>query len=211
MVVWIFWCPYLQTFWKNLGIVRSPPHLSADVLGLLWELVRVLLLVLTNSSVHLLPLDALLTLAKGRLALYHLEDQAAQPPPVWADGVALVLDHLGSWVRQEFWAIYNLNQSWWGGVENCKDESFSGFRREKQRVWLKEELEGVYPCIQQCLLSLVSSLLQGFEQRDPGLRFGCVLHNNQNFIIWLRTCRIYIIKCKLLLLPTDENIYPQQW
>lgn len=44
----------------------SPPsHLSADVLRLLHELIRVLLLVLAHSSVHLLPLDALLALAEG--------------------------------------------------------------------------------------------------------------------------------------------------
>lgn len=78
----------------------SPPsfcsHLSTDVLRFLRELIGVLLLVLTHSSVHLLPFDTLLALAEGRLALDHLKDQAAQSPPVWAEGVALILDHLWS-------------------------------------------------------------------------------------------------------------------
>lgn len=72
-------------------------HLSADVFGLLRELVRVLLLVLAHPPVHLLPLHSLLTFAERRLALDHFEHQAAQPPPVRTEGVALVLDHLWSW------------------------------------------------------------------------------------------------------------------
>ena len=57
-------------------------------------------MVLAHSPVHLLPFDALLALAEGRLALYHLKDQAAQPPPVRAEGVALILDHLGSYAEE---------------------------------------------------------------------------------------------------------------
>lgn len=72
------------------------PHLSADVFRLLGELIGIFFLVLAHPSVHLLTLDAFLALAEGRLALDHLEDQAAQPPPVRTEGVALVLDHLGS-------------------------------------------------------------------------------------------------------------------
>lgn len=85
--------PSLFTNWQHSYHLT---YLSADVFGLLWKLVRVLLKVLAHSSVHLFPLDALLALAEGRLALYHLEDQAAQPPPIWAESVALVLDHLRS-------------------------------------------------------------------------------------------------------------------
>lgn len=57
-------------------------------------------MVLAHSPVHLFPFDALLALAEGRLALYHLEDQAAQPPPVRAEGVALILDHLRSYAEE---------------------------------------------------------------------------------------------------------------
>lgn len=170
----------------------SPPsplsHLSADVLRLLWELVRVLLLVLAHSSVHLLPLDALLALAEGRLALYHLKDQAAQPPPVRADGVALILDHLGSWGRemrsekgvQRGLQSESSRTSSWGGVESC--DLYREGKGIVAVISVKKNKEG-YPCIQQCPLSLVSSLLQGFEQQDPGLKSGCVLHKNQRLII----------------------------
>lgn len=57
-------------------------------------------MVLAHSPVHLFPFDALLALAEGRLALYHLEDQAAQPPPVRAEGIALILDHLRSYAEE---------------------------------------------------------------------------------------------------------------
>lgn len=57
-------------------------------------------MVLAHSPVHLFPFDALLALAERRLALYHLEDQAAQAPPVRAEGVALVLDHFRSYAEE---------------------------------------------------------------------------------------------------------------
>lgn len=75
------------------GRMRSP-HLPADVLGLLGELLGVFLLVLTHPPIYLLALHPLLATTERRLALDHLEDQATQPPPVRAEGVALILDHL---------------------------------------------------------------------------------------------------------------------
>lgn len=156
---------YKTTSWKKkLNSLSSrdlccfPSHLSADVLGFLGELVRVLLLVLTNSSVHLLPLHTLFALAEGRLSLYHLEDQASESPPVGADGVALVLDHLGSW--EEF---------------RRSDISADWLETRKSKVMSLEIKLASYPCILQCPLALVSSLLQGSEQQDPGLKFECDL------------------------------------
>lgn len=71
-------------------------HLPAQGLGILRELVWVALLHLPHQLLHLLPLDFLLALLEGRLALDHLVHQAAQRPPVGAEGVALVLHHLRS-------------------------------------------------------------------------------------------------------------------
>lgn len=68
----------------------------------------------------------------------------------------------------------------WGGVESC--DLYREGNRIVAVISVKKNKEG-YPCIQRCPLSLVSSLLQGFEQQDPGLKSGCVLHKNQRLII----------------------------
>lgn len=142
------------------SLLSPDSYLSADVFGLLWKLVRVLLVVLAHSPVHLFPFDALLALAEGRLALYHLEDQAAQPPPVRAEGVALILDHLRSYAEE---------------TSNQVNEA----QRTDLFMLISKWSKSRYPCIQRSPLSLVSSLLQGFERRDPGLKFECVLHKNK--------------------------------
>lgn len=41
---------------------------------------------------------------------------------------------------------------------------------------------GSYPCILRCPLALVSSLLQGSEQQDLGLKFECGLHKKEKEI-----------------------------
>lgn len=71
-------------------------HHFTEGLGVLGELAGVLLLHLPHQPLHLLPLDLLLPLLEGRLALDHLVQQAAQRPPVGAEGVALVFHHLRS-------------------------------------------------------------------------------------------------------------------
>lgn len=97
----------LSTFqlFSKLSLSFLQPHLSADVFRLLRELIRIFLLVLPHSSVHLLTLDTFLALAERWLALDHLKDQTAQPPPVWTEGVALILDHLGCWNGKESWRV----------------------------------------------------------------------------------------------------------
>lgn len=114
--------------------MRSPPslhsHLSANVLCLLCELIGVLLLILPHSPVHLLPLHALLAFAEGWLALDHLKNQATQPPPVWAKGVVLILDHLRSYKREQ---ISELMNNTWRGTNRCLDVS-----RESKGLCLTE-------------------------------------------------------------------------
>ena len=61
-------------------------------------LVIVVLRDLLDPSIHLLPLDLLLALSEGCTALNHLVDEAAEAEPVWAEGVFLVVDNLGSHV-----------------------------------------------------------------------------------------------------------------
>lgn len=74
-------------------------HHFAERLGVLWELAGIFLLHLPHQPLHFLPLDLLLPLLEGRLALDHLVQQAAQRPPVGAEGVAFVFHHLRSWRR----------------------------------------------------------------------------------------------------------------
>lgn len=131
-------------------------------------------MVLAHSPVHLFPFDALLALAEGRLALYHLEDQAAQAPPVRAEGVALVLDHLRSY------------------AEDTSDH-VNGAQGTDSLMLISKRSGSRYPCIQRCPLSLVSSLLPGSEQQDPGLKFECVLHKNKK-------------KTQILAQGTYENV-----
>lgn len=76
-------------------------HRFTKRLGLLGKLPRVFFLHLLHQPLHLLPLDLLLPLLEGRLALDHLVEQAAQRPPVGAEGVALVGHHLWSCRRGE--------------------------------------------------------------------------------------------------------------
>lgn len=83
----------------ELQATRASTHHFTEGLGFLWELAGVLLLHLPHQPLHFLPLDLLLPLLEGRLALDHLVQQAAQRPPVWAECVALVFHHLRSWRR----------------------------------------------------------------------------------------------------------------
>lgn len=72
-------------------------QLLTQRLGVLAELVRVLLLVALHPAVHLLPLHFLLPRPEGRLALYHLVEQAPEAEPVWAEGVPLVVYNFRCW------------------------------------------------------------------------------------------------------------------
>lgn len=85
----------LRSDTEQMAAPASTHHFT-EGLGVLGELAGVLLLHLPHQPLHLLPLDLLLPLLEGRLALDHLVQQAAQRPPVGAKGVALVFHHLRS-------------------------------------------------------------------------------------------------------------------
>lgn len=76
---------------------RLSTHHLAEGHGVLRELAGIFLLHLPHQLLHFLPLDLLFPLLKGRLALDHLVQQAAQRPPVGAERVALVFHHLRRW------------------------------------------------------------------------------------------------------------------
>lgn len=75
---------------------KGSAHHFTDGLGVRGELVGVFLRHLPDQPLHFLPLDLLLPLLERRLTLDHLVQQAAQRPPVGAEGVALIGHHLRS-------------------------------------------------------------------------------------------------------------------
>lgn len=76
---------------------RTSTHHFTEGLGVLRELAGIFLLHVLHQPLHFLPLDLLLPLLERRLTLDHLVQQAAQRPPVGAEGVPLVFHHLWSW------------------------------------------------------------------------------------------------------------------
>ena len=85
---------------KWIWPLETSTHHFTEGLGILGELAGIFLLHVPHQPLHFLPLDLLLPLLEGRLALDHLVQQAAQRPPVGAEGVALVFHHLRSWRRE---------------------------------------------------------------------------------------------------------------
>lgn len=83
-----------KLIWPLAG---ASTHHFTEGLGVLGELAGIFLLHLPHQPLHFLPLDLLLPLLERRLALDHLVQQAAQRPPVRAEGVPLVFHHLWSW------------------------------------------------------------------------------------------------------------------